>query len=728
MPEICSHMNNDQISTPPSSAFALGSQWLKHQLIEPLATIDDLAFRRAAQLLAIFLLVLLALFALVDTTRIMTTPGYRAPWYGYVLFGSAYALSRTRYYRLAACMAIGAFPLIILTRIVDNPAGGLQTTIHYLVLSIFLSSIFLSWRALAMLAGINIIGLLLLPIALPLAVPSHTLLVTPIAVNLIGTALALIYMRHRDQIERDRRAEQQNSERRFRVLLDHCADAVALLDRRGGIQYISPAATRILGYDLGALIGEHVIENIHPADRQRIAAQLDQLMLQPGSQLTAELRIGHANGSWRWFEATAVNSLAEPAIAGLVVNFHDVTERKQAEAALRDSEERYRMISELVSDYAYAYHITPGGSAVLEWVTDAFTRITAYTQPEMAAFDDWAAIVHPADRAIAERHTQQLLAGQADVCEHRIRAKDGRILWMRLYGRPLWDSAEARVTRIYGAVQDITQIKQLEQQLNQAHKMEAIGQLAGGIAHDFNNLLTVILGNTELLLDPATPIEVQRENAEQIHDTTKRAAALTRQLLAFSRQQVLEPRRLNINAVVTEMRQLLQRLTGEGIELVTQLASDLGHVHADPCQLEQVIMNLVVNARDAMPNGGTLSIQTANVVFGDGDMHKQRGVGRGRYSMLTISDTGMGMDAHTRARIFEPFFTTKTPGKGTGLGLATVHGIVAQSGGSIVVESAPNQGSTFTIYLPQADQASALAAAPGRSDKLLLPRKKSSCT
>jgi PAS domain S-box-containing protein len=387
------------------------------------------------------------------------------------------------------------------------------------------------------------------------------------------------------------------------------------------------------------------------------------------------------------------------------VNFHDVTERKQAEAALRASEERYRVISELVSDYAYAYHIAPDGSAVLEWVTDAFSRITAYGREEMAVFDQWAAIVYPADRAIADQHTRRLLNGQTDVCEYRIRAKDGRILWMRLYGRPLWDAAEARVMRIYGAVQDITQIKQLEQQLSQAHKMEAIGHLAGGIAHDFNNLLTVILGNTELLLDPTTPIEALRENAKQIQDAMKRAAALTRQLLAFSRQQVLEPRQLNINTVVNEMRQLLHRLIGEGIDLVTRLDWDVGSVHADPSQIEQVIMNLAVNARDAMPGGGTLAIQTSNVVFDDADTPTQHGVGRGRYVMLTISDTGMGMDAQTRARIFEPFFTTKAPGKGTGLGLATVHGIVAQSRGAITVESAPNQGSTFAIYLPQMDAA-----------------------
>ena len=261
--------------------------------------------------------------------------------------------------------------------------------------------------------------------------------------------------------------------------------------------------------------------------------------------------------------------------------------------------------------------------------------------------------------------------------------------------------AKRAVVRIYGAVQDITQIKQLEQQLSQAQKMEAIGQLAGGIAHDFNNLLTVILGNTELLLDPTTPIEALRENAEQIQDAAKRAAALTRQLLAFSRQQVLEPRLLDLNTVVNEHASAAAPIDWRRYRSRDAAGPRCRSVHADPGQIEQVIMNLVVNARDAMPIGGTLTIQTANVVFDDADTLTARRRAR-PLRELTISDTGMGMDAQTRAQIFEPFFTTKAPGKGTGLGLATVHGIVAQSRGAITVESAP-ESRVDLCDLPAAD-------------------------
>lgn len=283
----------------------------------------------------------------------------------------------------------------------------------------------------------------------------------------------------------------------------------------------------------------------------------------------------------------------------------------------------------------------------------------------------------------------------------------------------------ARVTRAFDGMrgtlqQNEAKRQQLEEQLRQAQKMEALGRLAGGVAHDFNNLLTVIKGHSELLIDRMKPTDVFHGSTQQIVKTADRAASLTRQLLAFSRMQVLQPRILDLNTLVADMSKLLRRLIREDIEFSFRLGDSLGRVKADPSQLEQVLLNLTVNASDAMDQGGKLTIETRNLVADEAYARARQQLKPGRYVMLAVTDTGHGMDAVTKSRIFEPFFTTKEPGKGTGLGLATVYGIVSQSGGFIWVETAPGNGTRFEIYLPAAaekEDATSYERRPRRAER-----------
>ena len=295
------------------------------------------------------------------------------------------------------------------------------------------------------------------------------------------------------------------------------------------------------------------------------------------------------------------------------------------------------------------------------------------------------------------------------------RRRDGVLIWVSVNVRPVKDAAG--VTRHYEwSLADITERRQLESQLRQAQKMEAVGLLAGGVAHDFNNLLTVIGGRCYLMLDKLGPDDALRREVELVRGAAERAARLTHQLLAFSRKQVLEPRVLDLNETVTGIEPLLRRLIGEHIEISVTRGAGLGRVKADAGQLEQVILNLAVNARDAMPQGGRLVLETANVTLDERAARRAHDLAPGSYVVLSVTDSGHGMDEATRAQIFEPFFTTKEVGKGTGLGLATVYGIVKQSGGFIEVESEPGRGASFKVYLPRVEEAVALgelAKAPG---------------
>ncbi len=321
-----------------------------------------------------------------------------------------------------------------------------------------------------------------------------------------------------------------------------------------------------------------------------------------------------------------------------------------------------------------------------------------------ASAEAYFALIHPDDRRMVEDSVARAARENTDYeVEFRVVWPDGTMRWQAGRGRMIRD-ASGQPVRLLGVGTDISDRKSLEAQFRQAQKMEAVGQLAGGVAHDFNNLLTAILGYSTFVIDTFGPHDRRRSDMEEVIKAGQRAATLTRQLLAFSRKQVLRPTDVDLNGLVTGMRQMLARLIGEHVDLVPILAPDLGAVRADQGQLEQVLMNLVVNGRDAMTSGGRLTVETANVELDESFMQDVV-IHPGPYVMLAVSDNGMGMSEATRQRLFEPFFTTKDPGKGTGLGLATVYGIVKQSGGYVWVFSELGKGATFKVYLPRVDVA-----------------------
>ncbi|PYQ12619.1 MAG: hypothetical protein DMF80_16795 [Acidobacteria bacterium] len=478
----------------------------------------------------------------------------------------------------------------------------------------------------------------------------------------------------------------RKSEERFRAVVENSSDGICLLSGQGTVLYTSPSSSRLLGWRPEEREGRNVLEFVHPDDAERFSAFFAHCLHSAAAPLTIEVRARHRDGGWRLMELVAANHLAEPAVSAVVINYRDVTQRQRAEESVREAARQFRAVFDGALD---AMVIADDEGRCVEANAAA---CGLYGLNRSALLGHWIGDFVTPDHDVAATWAAFRRDGRAKG-ELRIVRPDGRVRELEFSA-----SGDFLPGSHLAIFRDVTQRRQLEEQLRQAQKIEAVGRLAGGVAHDFNNLLNVITGYGQMLFRRLAD-GPEREKTRAILQAADRAAGLTRQLLAFSRKQVLEPKILDLNAVVSGMDEMLRRLIGEDIALETDLASGLGLTKADPGQLEQVLMNLVVNARDAMPRGGRLRLETANAEMDEAYVRDHLGARPGRYVMLAVQDTGLGMDAETQKHIFEPFFTTKEKGKGTGLGLATVYGIVKQSEGYIWVESAPGAGTTISIYL-----------------------------
>jgi PAS domain S-box-containing protein len=492
----------------------------------------------------------------------------------------------------------------------------------------------------------------------------------------------------------------ETQEQRFRSLIENSAEGIGLMSADTTALYLSPAFKRMLHYPVEEWLGRPLLELIHPDDLPVAVTTLLNGLETPDVPVAWKFRFRDAAGAWRWMEGTAVNLIADSATGGIVVNWRDVTERTAAEEALRASERRARTLFDTVRLVVLGLD----SKGRVDYVNPFFLQLTGYTREEVLG-QPWI------ERFLPGGDREKMQEVFLDLIEHDFhpyyqnvvvtkKGEERLIAWNNTVVR----DPHGRATGTLSIGEDITEHQRLEAQFRQAQKMEAVGQLTGGIAHDFNNILMAIVGYTDFLLPSLRSASVQAEDVREIRKAADRATVLTRQLLAFSRRQVLVPQLLDLNTLVAETGKMLRRLIGEDISFRTSLAGNLGTVRADPGQLEQVIMNLVLNARDAMPAGGTLEIGTANVELDQDYVEGHPYVQGGPYVLLWVSDSGVGMSEEVKSHLFEPFFTTKPLGKGTGLGLATVYGIVKQSEGHITAYSEVDEGSTFKIYLPRVDE------------------------
>jgi PAS domain S-box-containing protein len=472
-------------------------------------------------------------------------------------------------------------------------------------------------------------------------------------------------------------------------------------DRR----YVSASASyaEILGLSSSALVGKEVADVLPDVYEEQVRPRLDRAFA--GERVTYELHMPTADG-YRYYTVNYEPTWVDGTVALVVVVITDITDQKRAE------EERRVQQTMLMTERDRAKRYLDTADVIL-LALDTEGRITlinrkgcellGWTEAELLGRDWIATCVPPETRADLTKVFEGLLGGDTSTVVNPILGRHGSQRSIEWRNTVLRDDA-GRVVGTFSSGADVTEQRKLEEQYHQAQKMEAVGRLAGGVAHDFNNMLTAILGYCQLLLAELPPDDPKRADVLSIHDAGENAARLTKQLLAFSRKQLVDPRPLDLNEVIRALPGMLGRIVGEDVRIQLNLAAGLARVTGDRSQMEQVIVNLAMNARDAMPDGGTLLIETANVDL-DERTAAPLSLKAGRHVSLTVSDTGTGMSPEVQARLFEPFFTTKESNKGTGLGLATTHGIVTRSGGAVSVKSEPGSGSSFSVYLPQSTPA-----------------------
>ena len=497
----------------------------------------------------------------------------------------------------------------------------------------------------------------------------------------------------------------------FRIAYEQSAAGVSIAALSGEYIHANAAFCDFVGYSLGELRMLGMFDLMHPEDRGR-ASELKE-RLQRGEvvgRIRWERRYIHKSGQCLWALLTTTLVRDDEGSTGYFLSqVIDITDRKQAEEALKLAEAKWRALIGAMQDVIL---VLDRNGKYVDIAPSATNQL--YRPPEELK-DRRLHEVFPKEQAdFFLAHVHRAIDSGAPVELKYDLEIDGERLYFDATVSPLLRDHVVWVARdVTARSRAEVALRESEDQLRQAQKMEAVGQLAGGIAHDFNNLLMAIMSNAELAaleLAPASPVGT---HIDEIKSASRRARSLTQQLLAFSRKQMLQPRVLDLNAVVRESEQILRRLIGENISLQVMLESDPWHVRADQGQLAQVLMNLVVNARDALPHGGRMRIETGNRTVYPAESRSRRGLREGEYMTLRVWDSGVGMDEETKARIFEPFFTTKPPGQGTGLGLSTAYGIVKQSGGYIAVDSTPGEGTIFTVYLPRvAEQVEAAAPPP----------------